>query len=233
MAPRRRVCPCPDLLRRFAIGELQALLTPLVVSVAWAKAPLEEETLLELMVRRKVLLAGGDEAPEQLLRRGLDVAGVMLRGRRLLLGLCGERDEEEQNDGEQEPVHERPSGAITTRVIDSGSGVEGPSPISSREIVISALRRIRRLVRSLHPGSSLRGLRRAILGPKKQRRSFQRDSRKPRCQPSHLNQAQTRDNAIKGGSGSRHSVAHLAARAKAVLNSSGRPGHRRVNSSVC
>jgi tetratricopeptide (TPR) repeat protein len=68
-----------DMLRRFAIGELQALLTPLVVSVAWAKAPLEEETLLELMLRRKVLLAGGEEVPEQTLRRGLDVAGVMLR----------------------------------------------------------------------------------------------------------------------------------------------------------
>jgi hypothetical protein len=67
-----------DMLRRFAIGELQALLTPLVVSVAWAKAPLEE-TLLELMLRRKVLLVGGEEAAEQTLRRGLDEAGVMLR----------------------------------------------------------------------------------------------------------------------------------------------------------
>src|SRR4051812_15549254 len=47
-----------ELLRRFAIGELQALLTPLVVSVAWAKGPLEEAVLLELMLRRKVLAAG-------------------------------------------------------------------------------------------------------------------------------------------------------------------------------
>ena len=67
-----------DMLRRFTIGELPALLTPLVVGVAWAKAPLEEETLLELMLRRKVL-AGGAEAAKQTLRRGLDVAGVMLR----------------------------------------------------------------------------------------------------------------------------------------------------------
>ncbi len=67
-----------DMLRRFTIGELPALLTPLVVGVAWAKAPLEEETLLELMLRRKVL-AGGTEAAKQTLRRGLDVAGVMLR----------------------------------------------------------------------------------------------------------------------------------------------------------
>src|SRR5262249_16258306 len=63
-----------DLLRRFAIGELQALLTPLVVSVVWAKAPLDEETLLELMQRRKVLLTGGGEPPVQTLHRGLDVA---------------------------------------------------------------------------------------------------------------------------------------------------------------
>jgi len=68
-----------DMLRRFAIGELQALLTPLVVSVVWAKAPLEEQTLLELLLRRKVLLGGGEEPAEQTLRRGLDAAAVMLR----------------------------------------------------------------------------------------------------------------------------------------------------------
>jgi hypothetical protein len=77
--PRGLAAYYDDLLRRFAVGELQALLTPLVVSVAWAKAPLEEETLLELMVRRKVLLAGAEEPAEQTLRRALNVAGVMLR----------------------------------------------------------------------------------------------------------------------------------------------------------
>jgi hypothetical protein len=66
-----------DMLRRFAIGERQALLTPLVVSVAWAKAPLDEETLLTLMVRRTVLdeEAGSSES----LRGGLGAVAAMLR----------------------------------------------------------------------------------------------------------------------------------------------------------
>jgi hypothetical protein len=66
-----------DLLQRLAIGDLHALLTPLVVTIAWGKAPLEGETLHLLMVQRKVL-AEGDEGPA-LLRRALEAIGSMVR----------------------------------------------------------------------------------------------------------------------------------------------------------
>lgn len=66
-----------DMLRRLSIGELQALLTPLLVTIAWARAPLDEETLHLLMVRRKVLLVG--EHSRVTLRRGLDALQSMLR----------------------------------------------------------------------------------------------------------------------------------------------------------
>ena len=35
-----------DLLRRVPIGELQAVLTPLVTAIVWAEAPVDEPTLL-------------------------------------------------------------------------------------------------------------------------------------------------------------------------------------------
>jgi hypothetical protein len=66
-----------DLLRRLSIGDLQALLTPLLVTVAWARAPLDEETLLLLMVRREIVPAG--ETGRLLLRRGLAALASMLR----------------------------------------------------------------------------------------------------------------------------------------------------------
>jgi hypothetical protein len=66
-----------DLLGRLAIGDLRALLTPLLVTIAWARAPLDEETLLLLMVRREVVPAG--ETGRLLLRRGLTALSSMLR----------------------------------------------------------------------------------------------------------------------------------------------------------
>jgi uncharacterized Zn finger protein (UPF0148 family) len=66
-----------DLLRRLSIGALQALLSPLLVTIAWARAPLDEETLHLLMVRRKVLLSG--ERSKATLRRGLEAMQSMLR----------------------------------------------------------------------------------------------------------------------------------------------------------
>jgi WD40 repeat protein len=66
-----------DLLERLAIGDLQALLTPLVVTIAWSLAPLDEETLHLLMVRRKVL--ADDDGGRALLRRGLEVIGSVIR----------------------------------------------------------------------------------------------------------------------------------------------------------
>ncbi len=67
-----------NLLARLALGELQALLTPLIVTLAWAQAPLEEETLLLLLVRRKILQRG-DEYDRALLRRGLEALSSMIR----------------------------------------------------------------------------------------------------------------------------------------------------------
>ena len=66
-----------SLLQRLALGELQALLTPLIVTLACAVAPLEEETLLLLLVRRKVLQQG-DDYDRALLRRGLEALGSMI-----------------------------------------------------------------------------------------------------------------------------------------------------------
>ena len=59
-----------DLLRRQAVGELPALMTPLVVLLAWAPAPLDEETLHWLLVRRGAVSRG--RSGRELLRRGLD-----------------------------------------------------------------------------------------------------------------------------------------------------------------
>jgi hypothetical protein len=66
-----------NMLGRFAIGEQQSLLTPLVVSVVWAKAPLDEETLLELLMRRSLLPR--DEASLGLLQEVLKAAQMWLR----------------------------------------------------------------------------------------------------------------------------------------------------------
>ena len=66
-----------DLLRRLSIGDLQALLTPLVVTLAWAHAPLDEGMLLFLMRRRRVLF--DDEESQELLRQGLEAIASMVR----------------------------------------------------------------------------------------------------------------------------------------------------------
>ena len=75
-----------ELLRRVQISSLQALLTPLVVTIAWAKAPLEKETLHLLMVRHKVL--DESEASRALLQRGLDALQGMVR----LTAVAGSND---------------------------------------------------------------------------------------------------------------------------------------------
>lgn len=66
-----------DLLRRLSIGDLQAILTPLLTTVAWAKAPLPEATLHLLMVRRTATTA--DDAGRALVRQGLESLQSMLR----------------------------------------------------------------------------------------------------------------------------------------------------------
>lgn len=66
-----------DLLQRLALGDLQALLTPLVVTIAWAKAPLGEETLLWLLARRTVLEDSAEG--RALLTRGLEAVRSMVR----------------------------------------------------------------------------------------------------------------------------------------------------------
>ncbi len=66
-----------DLLQRLAIGDLHALLTPLVVTIAWAKAPLDAEALFLLMVRRRVLTEGANGRAT--LRRGLERVGSLVR----------------------------------------------------------------------------------------------------------------------------------------------------------
>ena len=67
-----------DLLRRVPIGELQAVLTPLVTAIVWAEAPVDEPTLLLLLRQRRVLPA--DEAGGRaLLRRALEAVRMMIR----------------------------------------------------------------------------------------------------------------------------------------------------------
>jgi WD40 repeat protein len=66
-----------ELLKRLGIGELQAILTPLVATIAWARAPLDEETLLVLMSRRKLFL--DPEKGRDLIRRALDASQAMLK----------------------------------------------------------------------------------------------------------------------------------------------------------
>jgi len=61
-----------DLLRRLSIGDLQAVLTPLIVTLAWARAPLGTEMLQFLLERRKVLTEG--ESGLKLLQPALEGA---------------------------------------------------------------------------------------------------------------------------------------------------------------
>jgi WD40 repeat protein len=41
-----------DLLRRLSLGDLQMILTPIIVTLAWARAPLDEATLVVVLSRR-------------------------------------------------------------------------------------------------------------------------------------------------------------------------------------
>jgi WD40 repeat protein len=70
-----------ELLKRLSIGALQALLTPLVVTICHAKAPLDEKTLHLLMVRRTVVTKGGEG--QQLVRQGLAAVQSMVRAARI------------------------------------------------------------------------------------------------------------------------------------------------------
>jgi WD40 repeat protein len=66
-----------DLLRRLGVGDLQAIVSPLVVTLAWARAPLDERTLYELLRRRRLFV--DPEAGRVLVRRGLDAVRGMIR----------------------------------------------------------------------------------------------------------------------------------------------------------
>ncbi|MBI4871521.1 MAG: WD40 repeat domain-containing protein, partial [Candidatus Riflebacteria bacterium] len=66
-----------DLLTRLAIGDLQAVLTPLVVGVAWAEAPLGIELLHRYLVERTVLT--DDPEGRELLRRAVAAASSILK----------------------------------------------------------------------------------------------------------------------------------------------------------
>jgi lipoprotein NlpI/predicted negative regulator of RcsB-dependent stress response len=69
-----------DLLRRLNVpfGELQPVLTPLVTAIAWAKAPVDEDTLQLLLRHRKVVPADNAQA-RALLRRALGAVRMMIR----------------------------------------------------------------------------------------------------------------------------------------------------------
>lgn len=58
------------ILHRLAIGDLQALMTPLLVTLAWSEAALDEEMLLYLLGQRGLLSEDADGLA--LLRRGLN-----------------------------------------------------------------------------------------------------------------------------------------------------------------
>ena len=68
-----------DLLRRMSVGDLQAVFSPLLTTLAGAKEPLSEELLNLLLERRKVLV-GGDNS-RKLLARALKAQTSMLRWR--------------------------------------------------------------------------------------------------------------------------------------------------------
>lgn len=65
------------LLRRMSIGDLQAVLTPLIVTLAWARAPLGEEILQLMLERRKALVEG--EEGRLMLRRALETVQSIIR----------------------------------------------------------------------------------------------------------------------------------------------------------
>lgn len=65
-----------ELLSRLAVGDLQALLTPLVVAVCHARAPLKPETLHYLLAGQVLT---DDAEGLLLLKRGLEAAQTMIR----------------------------------------------------------------------------------------------------------------------------------------------------------
>lgn len=66
-----------ELLQRLAIADLHALLTPLVVTICQAKAPLDEATLHQLLLWRTVVT--NDAYGRQLMQQGLEAVRSMLR----------------------------------------------------------------------------------------------------------------------------------------------------------
>lgn len=109
-----------DLLKRLSIGALQALLTPLVVTIAWAREPLPEESLLRLMVRRTVLTQG--DLP--LLRDGLRALEPMLRVAPVPGGAAG-----------YEPYHP----TFRDHIREDRGGLIGPQNSLARESLIGLI----------------------------------------------------------------------------------------------
>jgi len=66
-----------DLLRRLDVDDLHGLLTPLVITLAWAKSPLEEEVLVRLLQGRA--LSRDFALARKLLHQGLDAVEAMVR----------------------------------------------------------------------------------------------------------------------------------------------------------
>jgi tetratricopeptide (TPR) repeat protein len=66
-----------DLLGRLSIGEIGAMRTPLLMSIACAQAPPDEETLFMLMVRRTVIEP--TQSGRESLRRGIDSLRSLIR----------------------------------------------------------------------------------------------------------------------------------------------------------
>jgi len=110
-----------DLLKRLSIGALQALLTPLMVTITWAREPLSDDTLLALMVRRTVLT----ESDRPLLRDGLNALGAMLRVAPVPGGGVG-----------YEPYHP----TFREHVREDGAGIIGPQNSLARKGLIGLVR---------------------------------------------------------------------------------------------
>jgi len=68
-----------DLLQRYGMGDLRTVLTPLVVLLAWAPAPVDQETLYLFMVRHGRVRADGHG--RELIQRALEAVQSMVRTR--------------------------------------------------------------------------------------------------------------------------------------------------------
>ena len=66
-----------ELLRRLGVGILHQVLTPMVALIALAREPVSADTLADILARREVILADGQEV--DLVKRALAAAESMLR----------------------------------------------------------------------------------------------------------------------------------------------------------